>query len=120
MPMKAFSVPKHWEDWVGILVGAWLCASPWVLQYSDNMLATQNAFLIGFLLIAAETVILYTFRAWEEWANVAIGAWLVISPWVLAITGTVATANVIVAGVVVLGLALYELWDVRQQQAHPA
>ncbi|MBI3514903.1 MAG: SPW repeat protein [Proteobacteria bacterium] len=118
--MKAFSAPKHWEDWVGVVVGIWLWASPWVLQYSGDMLAIQNAFITGFLLIAAELVILSAFRAWEEWANVGIGVWLVISPWVLGVTATLAMANFIVAGVVVLGLALYELWDVRHHLAHPA
>ena len=121
MAMSAFSLPKHWEDWLGAALGVWLCASPWVLQFArDDTVATQNAFLVGLLLIVVETVVLFAFRPWEEWINVVLGAWLVISPWVLNISQTAAVANFVIVGLLVLGLALYEVWDVRRHTARPA
>ena len=120
MAMGAFSLPKHWEDWLGAALGVWLCASPWVLQFAgDDMVATQNAVLVGLLLIVVETVVLFAFRLWEEWINVVLGAWLVISPWVLNISPRAAMANFVIVGLLVLGLALYELWDVRRHTPHP-
>ena len=71
-------------------------------------------------LVVANAVMLSAFRAWEEWFTVALGAWLVISPWVLGITGIGATANFVIVGFIVLALSLYEVWDVRRQSAHPA
>ncbi|MBI3498958.1 MAG: SPW repeat protein [Proteobacteria bacterium] len=121
MTAIAFSPPKHWEDWAGVLLGIWLCVSPWVLGFAgDDMTATQNAVLIGALLILAEMVILMAFRTWEEWVNVILGLWLVISPWALTVAATPLVAvDFVVVGLVVLGLAFYEMWD-EQHHAHPA
>jgi SPW repeat len=113
MTRTSFSLPKHWEDWIGALLGLWLLVSPMALQYGA-MAAAQNAFLVGFLLIVIEFVELTAFRAWEEWINVVLGAWLVVSPWVLGGASSTATANLVIVGLLVLALALYEIWDERQ------
>jgi hypothetical protein len=118
MSTIAFSPPKHWEDWVGAVLGFWLLVSPWVLEYGE-MAARQNAVLVGFLLIATEFAILSAFRVWEEWISVILGAWLVVSPWALG-AGLVATLNFVIVGLLVLALALYEIWDERRHTPHPA
>ncbi len=120
MAIGRLTLPKHWEDWVGLVLGVWLCASPWVLQFTDEMTATQNAFLVGVLLILTETVALAAFRLWEEWVSVVLGAWLVVSPWVLGITALAPAANVVIVGLVVLVLALYEIWETRRHSPSPA
>ena len=118
---SALSLPRHWEDWVTLVLGIWLCASPWVLPGSDQgMAAVQNAFLVGALLIITEIVTLWAFRLWEEWINVALGAWLIVSPWILGIAATVTVANLTIVGVVVLALALYEMWEEGSRTARPA
>src|SRR5260221_14458511 len=122
MAIGAFSLPKHWEDWLDLALGGLLCASPWVFQFADgDMLATQNAFLVGVLLIVTETVVLSAFRPWEGWINVGLGAWLVVSPWVLNVSpvATVA-AHFVIVGLLVLGLAFYEIRHVHRRPAHPA
>ena len=118
MTPNAFSPPKHWEDWISAALGLWLLASPWVLDYGQ-VAATQNAVLLGFLLIAAEFVEFNVFRVWEEWLNVVVGAWLVVSPWVLG-ASLVPMVNFVVVGLLVLVLALYEIWDERRHSAHAA
>jgi hypothetical protein len=118
MATVAFSPPKHWEDWVSVVFGLWLVASPWVLQYGE-MTAAQNAVLVGFLLIAIEFVEFSAFRVWEEWINVILGAWLVASAWVLGVA-LMPTVNFVIVGLLVLALALYEIWDERRHSAHPA
>jgi len=80
----------------------------------------QNAFLVGELLVIDEIGTLDAFRVWEEWINVAIGAWLIVSPWVLGITAPVPMANFVVVGFLVLVLALYQIWNVRHHLGHPA
>ena len=112
MATTSISLPKHWEDWTSVILGFWLIASPNVIPYGGPA-ATQNAFLVGVLLLVIAFVEVTIFRAWEEWINVVLGAWLVVSPWVLGATA-IATTNLVIVGLLVLALALYEIWDERR------
>jgi len=115
MPARAeVSLPKQWEDWANWVFGIWLCLSPWALQFDLEPVPTRNAVIVGFLIILAEVVTLSVFRAWEEWINVILGAWLVISPWVLGVASTAATVNFVIIGVLVVALALYEMRSVER------
>jgi hypothetical protein len=58
-------LPKQWTD------------SPWALLFEYEAPAMRNAVLLGVLIILAELVELSLFEEWEEWINVALGAWLV-------------------------------------------
>jgi hypothetical protein len=110
MAMRAeLSLPKQWEDWASWAFGIWLCISPWALEFDLDRVPTRNAVIVGFLIILAEVVTLSVFRPWEEWINVALGAWLVISPWVLGIASPAAKANFVIVGVLVVALAVYEM-----------
>jgi SPW repeat len=111
----AFTPPKQWEDWVNWGLGIWLCLSPWVLLFSAEAAATENAVVVGFLIILAEVVTLSAFQVWEEWISVVLGGWLVVSPWVLGVAAAAARANFVVVGLVVLALALYEMREARRQ-----
>ena len=112
MAMMTFTAPRQWEDWASWLLGFWLLLSPWILHFADETAATQNAVIVGFVLVLAEVVTLSVFQAWEEWINVALGAWLVVSSWVLGGIGAAATANFILVGSLVIALAGYEMWQV--------
>ena len=107
------SLPKQWEDWASWVFGMWLCISPWALEFDLDAVPTRNAVVVGCLIILAEVVTLSIFRPWEEWINVALGAWLVISPWVLGIASTAAKANFVVIGALVIALAVYEMRSVE-------
>jgi len=115
MAQPAFSVPRQWQDWLSWILGIWLLLSPWTFVFDSETTAMRNAVLVGALIIAAEAVELSVFRDWEEWINVVLGAWLLVSPWTLAIVSPAAKANFIIVGVSVLGLAGYELWEMRRQ-----
>jgi len=114
MAMMTFTAPRQWEDWASWLLGFWLVLSPWTLHFADETAAMQNAVVAGFVLILAEVVTLSVFQVWEEWVNVALGAWLVISPWVLRGAGPAATTNFILVGILVIVLAGYEMWQVAR------
>ena len=115
MAIGAFSPPKGWEDWATLLIGVWLCASPWVLQLADPP-ALQNFVAVGFLVLLGELFTFYTLRFWEEWINIILGSWLVVSSWVLAFSTFQATANAVIVGLLLLAMALYEMWDDRRQR----
>ena len=61
---------------------------------------------------------LSVYRAWEEWINVILGAWLVICYWILGISSSVARVNLIVVGLLVMALAFYEIWEERCQTSN--
>jgi hypothetical protein len=111
MARVRFTPPQQWEDWCDWALGIWLILSPWVLLFEHDSLATRNAVVVGFLVVAAEAVTLSYFRIWEEWINVALGAWLVVSPWILGIASATAKANFVLTGLLIAGLALYEVWE---------
>jgi hypothetical protein len=49
------------------------------------------------------------FSNWEEWANVVLGMWLIVSPWVLGFTHTTAMHLSVGVGAAVAFLAALEL-----------
>ena len=118
MPKAKIYLPKQWTDWTTWLFGIWLCLSPWALHFEYETMAMRNAVLLGVLVILAELIELSIFRGWEEWINVALGAWLVASTWVLGITTPSARINFIVVGGLVAALALYEMRQMRQDTGY--
>jgi hypothetical protein len=46
-------------------------------------LAAWNAWIVGIVIAALALATLTVFSEWEEWANMVIGIWLVIAPWIL-------------------------------------
>lgn len=45
-------------------------------------------------------------RRWQDWANLVLGAWIFVSPWVLDYAGTTAAWNAYIAGA---GLVVFVL-----------
>jgi heme/copper-type cytochrome/quinol oxidase subunit 3 len=101
---------KHWQDPINIVIGIWLIASPWVIGYADYTAAMANSVAVGALLAAAALGAIFLPRAWEEWTEVALGLWMILSPWLLGFAAAgAATANAVVCGLVVIALALWVL-----------
>jgi hypothetical protein len=113
MAAVTFTPPRQWEDWCDWALGFWLVLSPWVLHFWPDSTATRNAVIVGALVILAEVVTLSVFRVWEEWINVALGAWLVISPWVLGVGGA-AQANFVIVGAIIAALGVYQVREVAR------
>ena len=110
MAATKFMFPKQWEDWCSWGLGIWLCISPWALHFDLELSATHAAVITGLLVIFTELVTLSVYRSWEEWFNVLLGIWLLAAPWILEIMIPAVTANFIVVGLLVLMLAIYEIW----------
>ncbi len=102
---------KRWQDRVNLALGIWLLVSPMVLGlYSPEAIGivVQHSFLMGALVIIIAAAALYRFYIWEEWISLAVGCWLIISPFVLGFTGeTIATLNHIIVGLLVGADALW-------------
>lgn len=114
--MAKVELPRHWQDWASWGLALWLLISPWAVGFSRDGPATSNAVVVGALLLALEVVTLSTFRTWEEWANVLIGLWLMLSPFFLPVASGGARVNFLLVGALVVALAAYELWDLAQRR----
>ena len=75
------------KDAANFVLGLWLVVSPWVLTYTTTTTAAQNAWVVGAVIAIAALAALLAFHQWEEWVNVALAAWLFVSPWILGFSG---------------------------------
>lgn len=91
-----------WQDGINVLLGLWLIASPWMLGFMDARAASWNSWIAGSIVTVAALAALLTFHSWEEWVNMALGVWLIVSPWVLGFSHLQnALWNAIVVGLLV-------------------
>ena len=98
----------QWRDVANLILGLWLLISPWVLSYMGETVAMWNAIIVGIIIAVAAAATLVAFHKWEEWVNVALAAWLIISPFILGYPMMAhSMTNQIVVGVVTGLLALW-------------
>lgn len=105
-------VSEDWQDDLIAILGAALFVSPWVLGYTDHAAAYANALIVGAVMLVLALAALVNFREWEEWAGMALGVWLIVSPWVLGFAGLGAAMWVaVIFGVLTLVLAGWSLYS---------
>src|SRR6266567_3774314 len=100
-------------DVANLVLGAILFFSPWIFAF-DAGLPSQNAFISGIVIAALSIAALAAFAVWEEWLNLIVGLWVIISPWVLGFQGSTAMTVHVVIGMIVAVLAAIELWLLYQ------
>lgn len=112
---------RQWQDWIALVLGAWLFISPWLLLEVVPGTAAWNFWVVGAAIVVVALAALFRFHEWAEWVNGALGVWLVISPWVLKFSSlTAATWNAVVCGILVVALAIAGLWEIRHAQPKQA
>ena len=101
---------KHWQDVVNLIFGLWMIVAPWALKFEAETNPTWNAVIVGVFIAAVALFALFRVMAWQEWANIALGVWLVISPWIVGFSGLMAAMwNAVILGAVIAVLALWAL-----------
>jgi hypothetical protein len=102
---------ERWQDSLNVVLGLWLIVSPWILGFAPETTAMWNAVLMGAVIALVALGALVEFHKWEEWADMAFGLWLVVSPWALGFAATLATAtwNFVVVGLLTIALAAWSL-----------
>jgi SPW repeat len=114
--MDRFST--YWEDTLNLLLGVALFVSPSVLGFASEQTAASNAYVVGVIIAAMAIAALFAFQPWEEWVSAVLGAWLVISPWVLGFSGNAgALLTHLLIGIVAIILAL--LASTEHYSGHP-
>jgi hypothetical protein len=93
---------QQWQDWVTLVIGIWIFISPWLFAGAVGAVA-WNFYIVGVLVAALALAALFAFQVWEEWVNVVLGVWLIVSPWALGFSGFAPlTWNAVIAGLLVV------------------
>ena len=72
-----------WQDFVSLYLGAWAFLTPWVIGHPAGADVIASYVIAGFMISIFAITGLVVFRGWPECANIVLGAWLVVSPWLL-------------------------------------
>ena len=106
----------YWQDTLNFLLGAGLFFSPWLFGFGAEQPAALNAYVVGAIIAVMALMALFAFETWEEWVSGLLGAWLVISPWVLGFSGSsTALLTHVVVGVAAIVLAI---WSTNEHAGH--
>lgn len=96
-----------------LFLGGILIFSPWIFKFPAGI-ESRNPIIAGLVIAVLSIAALTAFAVWEEWLNLIVGLWLVISPWVLKFQGTTAMRADVVVGIIVAALAAAEIWATAQ------
>ena len=102
-------------DVANLVLAALLFLTPWIFGFASESAAAWNAWVSGILIGIVAVAALTSFAEWEEWINLVLGLWVVVSPWVLGFaTQTARTWVPVIVGLVVAVLAAVKLWLLHQ------
>jgi hypothetical protein len=99
-------------DVINLVLGAILFLSPWIFGFVSEYAAGWNAWLSGIIVCGLAIAALAAFAEWEEWLNLIVGIWVVISPWLVSASPTVTWLH-FVLGVAVAAIAAVRIWLMR-------
>jgi SPW repeat len=101
-----------WQDFVSLYLGAWAFLTPWVIKHPAGADVIASYVIAGFMISFFAITGLLVYRPWPERANVVLGGWLLVSPWLLgfARVDSLRQSAVVIGALVIVcsGLALKE------------
>ena len=103
-------------DLYNLLLAVVLFTSPWFFAHASRT-AGLDLRLSAVAVIILSIAAMIAFSTWEEWINLALGLWLVVSPWPLGFAHTRAMHFSIAIGAGIAFFAALELW-LRYEAAH--
>ena len=106
-------------DLYNLLLAVVLFGAPWFFAHASRATDLDLRLSAAAIIILSLAAII-AFSAWEEWINLALGLWLVASPWLLGFAHTRAMHFSIGIGAAIAFLAALELWlryEATEQEA---
>jgi 4-amino-4-deoxy-L-arabinose transferase-like glycosyltransferase len=102
---------RRWQDQLTVVLGLWLIFSPLVFGFPPEAPQALNFYLAGLAMVVLAAWDLIKTYMWAVVLNILIGIWVVVSPWVLSMSGF----RDIVNNAVIIGLAVIILgmWELR-------
>jgi SPW repeat-containing protein len=121
-----FKTHRTWEDWLGMLLGVLIVLSPWFPMQTDNAIVDAersfiilNTFTVGILVFGLAQLEYVALQRWEEVAEIALGLWLIASPYIFGYSGDglLRFWHSSLGGLVVLlaALQLWQDWELSDQ-----
>jgi hypothetical protein len=103
---------RRWVDWINVILGVWLIASPWLLTVAArDTPAAWSLWSAGASIVTIAFFAMYKPAIWGDAVGVMLGAWLMASPWMLGFaSASAATTNAVIIGLLVMG---YAVWAMR-------
>lgn len=102
--------PTRWQDWLNVILGAWLVVSPWVLDFADTQPAAGTTWFLGAAIVIFAGTAVYMPKAWEEAVSIVLGLCLLASPWVMGFADqSTAMTNAVILGVLVVAFGLWAM-----------
>ena len=113
---------KRWRsesvlDVYNLIIALVLFVSPWLFRLTNGT-ARMDFWISSVVIIALSVAAILAYANWEEWVNVLFGIWLIASPWILGFSNARAMHFAIGIGIVVMFLAVLELW-LQYESTHP-
>jgi SPW repeat len=71
------------QDLVNLFLGIWAILTPWLIGNHPAAGVVVDYGIAGILIAFFACAALIAFRPWQEGTNIVLGAWLLVSPWVL-------------------------------------
>ena len=100
-----------------LVLGAILFVSPWLFAFAGRI-GGVDALLTGSLLVLVSVAAVVAFAEWEEWISLALGVWMIASPWLLGFAHTRAMHILIGVGCVVVYFSGLEFWLIHYERPH--
>jgi hypothetical protein len=113
---------SRYVDYILLYMAGLVLGQPWIVTMDPN--ASQallvSSIVTGLLIFLLAGWALYKpATLWPDWAIMVLGAWVVISPWVLGFTGPIVPGYQVVVGIAVIVLALID-WRIATNASHAA
>jgi hypothetical protein len=96
-------------DLYNLLLAMVLFAAPWFFAHAGQTVVVDLRLSSAAIIILSLAAII-AFSTWEEWVNLLLGLWLVVSPWPLGFAHTRAMHYSIAIGATIAFLAALDLW----------
>ena len=116
--MTPLQIKEHWRDWLMLLFGAWLVASPFAFGHAESGagMVLWAPVLLGVAVIVFAVAVLRKTQVWEEWILLALGVALIAAPFLLGYAGiTLAMWNSVIMGLLVGADAAWSLFVLTHQ-----
>lgn len=98
-------------DVINLMLAVWLFLSPWIAGFAGMVVGASTAWLTAIAIAVVAIAALARLAEWEEWINLALGIWLLISPWAIGIASIQgAMMSLLLTGIAVAALAALEIW----------
>ena len=92
---------------INLILGLWLIIAPFVLGFAAaNRGSEWNNIAVGMIVAIIAAIRIWGGRSagWLSWVNVALGLWLIISPWIYGNSGVASILwdDIIVGAIIVV------------------